>query len=40
MATEKVPNLNLIKVREDREIVRLSECKDGVFNVLSDSTWK
>lgn len=31
---------NLVKVREDREAVRLSECKDGVFKALSDSTWK
>lgn len=39
-AEEDKKMANQIKVREDREIVRLSECKDGVFKALSDSAWK
>jgi len=35
---EKSPNL--VKVREDREVVRLATCADGKFKTLSDSPWK
>ena len=35
---EKSPNL--VKVREDREVVRFSTCADGKFKTLSASPWK
>ena len=35
---EKSPNL--VKVREDREILRLAICADEKFKTLSDSAWK
>lgn len=35
---EKSPNL--VKVREDREVVRLSAYADEMFKLLSDSAWK
>lgn len=34
----KIPNL--VKVREDRDAVRLSACVERKFKTLSDSTWK
>lgn len=41
MATEEDgKKVNLVKVREDREVVRLSACADGKFKMLSDSPWK
>lgn len=40
MVEEKQTDQNLVKVREDRDPVRLSSCANGTFRILSTTGWK